>query len=67
MCMGKEQERSYPKNTECAGEMRIIEGVDTNIDYQYGILNHPEFLAGMWISDFLKICRGDGNGSGSCI
>ena len=32
----------------------IIEGVDTNIDYQYGILNHPEFLAGNADIGFLE-------------
>ena len=24
----------------------IIEGIDTNVDYQYEILNHPKFQSG---------------------
>ncbi len=24
----------------------IIEGIDTNVDYQYDILHHPEYQAG---------------------
>ena len=24
----------------------VIEGIDTNIDYQYEILNHPDYLSG---------------------
>lgn len=31
----------------------IIEGVDTNIDYQYEILNHPDFLAGNTDIEFI--------------
>lgn len=33
------------KMLSALGEV-IIEGVDTNINYQYGILNHPDYLAG---------------------
>ena len=41
----KSRKEAIRKIQSALGEM-IIEGVDTNIDYQYGILNHPEFLAG---------------------
>ena len=32
----------------------IIEGVDTNVDYQYDILNHPDFLAGNVDIEFIN-------------
>ena len=32
----------------------IIEGVDTNVDYQYDILNHPKFLAGTIDIEFVN-------------
>ena len=33
------------KMQSALGEV-VIEGVDTNVDYQYGILHHPDFLSG---------------------
>ena len=33
------------KMQSALGEV-IIEGIDTNVDYQYEILNNPDFIAG---------------------
>ena len=49
----KSRKEAIRKILSALGEM-IIEGVDTNIDYQYGILNHPEFLAGNVDIGFLE-------------
>ncbi len=49
----KSRKEAIRKIQSALGEM-IIEGVDTNIDYQYGILNHPEFLAGNVDIGFLE-------------
>jgi len=49
----KSRKEAIRKMQSALGEM-IIEGVDTNIDYQYGILNHPEFLAGNVDIGFLE-------------
>lgn len=32
----------------------IIEGVDTNVDYQYELLNHPDFLSGNIDIEFIE-------------
>ncbi|MEY8428010.1 acetyl-CoA carboxylase biotin carboxylase subunit [Lachnospiraceae bacterium 46-15] len=49
----KSRKEAIRKMQSALGEM-IIEGVDTNIDYQYGILNHSEFLAGNVDIGFLE-------------
>lgn len=49
----KSRKEAIRKIQSALGEM-IIEGVDTNIDYQYSILNHPEFLAGNVDIGFLE-------------
>ena len=37
----------------------IIEGIDTNVDYQYEILNHPDFVSGDIDIEFIeKMSRG---------
>ena len=40
-----DREEAIRKMRSALGEV-IIEGVDTNIDYQYEILNHPDYLSG---------------------
>lgn len=40
------------------GEM-VIEGVHTNIDYQYEILNHPDYLSGNVDVGFIQKCKGE--------
>ena len=32
----------------------IIEGIDTNVDYQYSILNHPDYVAGDVDVEFIE-------------
>ena len=45
-CVGKKTDvRQFKKCKSALGEV-IIEGVDTNVNYQYALLNHPDFLAG---------------------
>lgn len=39
------RQEAIRKMQSALGEM-VIEGIDTNIDYQYEILNHPDYLSG---------------------
>ena len=32
----------------------IIEGIDTNVDYQYEILNNPDYIAGDIDIEFIE-------------
>ncbi len=32
----------------------IIEGIDTNVDYQYEIVHHPDYLAGNIDIEFIE-------------
>ena len=32
----------------------IIEGIDTNVDYQYGILENPDYIAGNIDIEFIE-------------
>lgn len=41
----KDRQEAIQKMQSALGEM-VIEGVYTNIDYQYEILNHPDYLSG---------------------
>ena len=41
----KNRNEAIRKMQSALGEV-IVEGVDTNVDYQYDILNHPKFLSG---------------------
>ena len=41
----KNREEAIRKMSSALGEV-IIEGIDTNVDYQYEILNHPVFQSG---------------------
>ena len=36
----------------------IIKGVETNIDYQYSILNHPDFISGNIDVEFVTEAKG---------
>ena len=35
-------------------EERVIEGIDTNVDYQYGIVNHPDYIEGNIDIEFIE-------------
>lgn len=58
----KNRDEAVRKMQTALGEM-IIEGIDTNIDYQYEILNHPDFLAGNTDVGFIERMEGAGNRS----
>ncbi len=49
----KNREEAIRKMQSALGEI-IIEGVDTNLNYQYEILNHPKYLSGEISTDFIK-------------
>lgn len=49
----KNRGEAIRKMQSALGEV-IIEGVDTNVDYQYDILNHPNFLAGNVDIEFIN-------------
>lgn len=53
----KNREEAILKMQSALGEV-IIEGVDTNVNYQYRILNHPKYLVGdvdtLFIEDMQK-------------
>ena len=49
---GKDREEAIAKMRSALGEL-IIEGIETNLDFQYEIINHPEFEAGNTDTDFI--------------
>lgn len=48
-----DRETAIRKMRSALGEL-IIEGVETNLDFQYEILNHPEFEAGKADTSFIE-------------
>ena len=46
------RKEAIDKLRSALGEV-IIEGIDTNVDYQYGIVNHPDFIAGNTDIEFI--------------
>ena len=50
----KDRQEAIQKMQSALGEM-VIEGVHTNIDYQYEILNHPDYLSGNVDVGFIHI------------
>lgn len=50
---GKSREEAVAKMLSALGEV-VIEGVDTNIDYQYDIFNHPDYQAGNIDIEFIE-------------
>jgi acetyl-CoA carboxylase biotin carboxylase subunit len=49
----KNREKAINKMRSVLGEF-IIEGIDTNIDFQYEILNHSDFRSGNISTDFIS-------------
>lgn len=49
---GKTREEALGKMKSALGEM-VIQGVHTNIDYQYKIMNHPDFVSGDFDNTFI--------------
>lgn len=50
---GKNREEAILKMRSALGEV-IIEGVKTNVDYQYEILHHPDFVSGDTDIEFIN-------------
>ena len=48
----KNRAEAIMKMRSALGEV-IIEGIDTNVDYQYEILNHPDYQAGEFDIEFI--------------
>lgn len=49
----KNRDEAIRKMQSALGEI-IIEGIDTNVDYQYEILNHPDYLSGDIDIEFIE-------------
>ncbi|MGO5051596.1 acetyl-CoA carboxylase biotin carboxylase subunit [Lachnospiraceae bacterium LCP25S3_G4] len=47
------REEAIKKMQSALGEI-IIEGIDTNVDYQYEIMNHPDYLSGEIDIEFIQ-------------
>jgi acetyl-CoA carboxylase biotin carboxylase subunit len=54
---GDSREEAIHKMKSALGEV-IIKGVETNIDYQYSILNHPDFISGNIDVEFVTEAKG---------
>ncbi|MFW5646255.1 MAG: acetyl-CoA carboxylase biotin carboxylase subunit [Acetivibrio ethanolgignens] len=50
---GKDRKEAIAKMCSALGEV-IIEGIDTNVDYQYEIMNHPLYISGDIDIDFIE-------------
>ena len=49
----KNRQEAISKMQSALGEV-IIEGIDTNVDYQYGIVNHPDYIEGNIDIEFIE-------------
>ena len=49
----KNRQEAIRKMQSALGEV-IIEGIDTNVDYQYGIVNHPDYIEGNIDIEFIE-------------
>lgn len=49
----KNRNEAIRKMQTALGEV-VIEGIDTNVDYQYEILNHPDYLSGNIDIEFIE-------------
>lgn len=53
----KNRDEAIKKMRSALGEI-IIEGIDTNVDYQYEIMNHPDYIAGDIDIEFIEKMQG---------
>ena len=53
----KNRDEAIRKMQSALGEV-IIEGIDTNVDYQYEIVNHPDFISGDVDIEFIEKMQG---------
>ena len=49
----KNRQEAIHKMQSALGEV-LIEGLDTNVDYQYGIVNHPDYIEGNIDIEFIE-------------
>ena len=49
----KNRKEAIQKMRSALGEI-IIEGIDTNVDYQYEIMNHPAYISGDIDIEFIE-------------
>ena len=49
----KNRKEAIAKMRSALGEI-IIEGIDTNVDYQYEIINHPDYISGDIDIEFIE-------------
>lgn len=50
---GRTREEAIQKMRSALGEF-IVQGVDTNLDFQYEIINHPKFISGDIDTGFIE-------------
>ena len=50
---GRDREEAIRRMRSALGEV-IIEGIETNIDYQYGIFQNPDYCSGKFDVEFLS-------------
>lgn len=50
---GKNRQEAIAKMRSALGEL-IVEGIETNVDFQYEIVNHPAFLEGATDTGFIE-------------
>lgn len=53
MVYGKDRNEAISKMERALGEF-IIDGVDTNIDFQYELINNPKFISGKYDTSFIE-------------
>lgn len=53
MVYGKDRYEAINKMERALGEF-IIDGVDTNIDFQYDLINNPKFISGKYDTSFIE-------------
>ena len=51
--MPRTESEAIRKMRSALGEV-IIEGIETNVDYQYGILQDPDYCSGKFDVEFLN-------------
>lgn len=50
---GEDREDAIRKMRSALGEV-VVDGITTNLDFQYDILNHPAFLSGKVNTGFIQ-------------
>ena len=53
MVYAKDRDEALNKMSSALSEL-LIEGIDTNIDFQYELIHHPKFLSGHFTTSFVE-------------